>query len=113
MWFRRVLTRPAGVVRGTGRASEKSGAVLHLQPDWSVSPDMLALEFVAEGPERTWVNFEHRYLERHDGRWEREGGGPMIPDEYFHWAARTSDGTAAFLYPFSGNGIQDRGGCLW
>ena len=66
----------------------------HLQPDWTSSPDMaraseVALEFVAEGPESTRVEFEHRHLERHGAGWEQmreqvgsERGWPMILDLY-------------------------------
>ena len=66
----------------------------HLQPDWSFSPDMaraseVALEFVAEGLEKTRVEFEHRHLERHGAGWEKlheqvgaEGGWPMILEQY-------------------------------
>lgn len=66
----------------------------HLQPDWSFSADMaraseVALEFVAEGPEKTRVEFEHRHLERHGAGWETmreqvgsEGGWPMILNQY-------------------------------
>jgi uncharacterized protein YndB with AHSA1/START domain len=66
----------------------------HLQPDWSFSPDMaraseVTLEFVAEGPERTRVDFVHRHLERHGAGWETmreqvgaESGWPMILEQY-------------------------------
>jgi uncharacterized protein YndB with AHSA1/START domain len=66
----------------------------HLQPDWSFNGDIakaseVALEFVAEGPEKTRVEFEHRHLERHGAGWEKmreqvgsEGGWPMILAEY-------------------------------
>jgi len=66
----------------------------HLQPDWSFSPDVaraseVALEFVAEGPERTRVEFEHRHLERHGAGWEKmreqvgsETGWPAILEQY-------------------------------
>ena len=64
----------------------------HLQPDWSFSPDLakaseVALEFVAEGPEKTRLEFEHRHLERHGAGWETmreqvgsDGGWPVILD---------------------------------
>ena len=70
----------------------------HLQPDWSFSPDMakaseVALEFIAEGPEKTRLEFEHRHLERHGAGWEsmREkvgatNGWPMILDCYIQQA---------------------------
>ena len=66
----------------------------HLQPDWSFSPEMskaseVALEFIAEGPEQTRLEFEHRHLERHGAGYAslREkigapGGWPMILDCY-------------------------------
>jgi len=66
----------------------------HLQPDWSFSPDLaraseVALEFIAEGPESTRVEFEHRHLERHGEGWQKmreqvgsEGGWPMILELY-------------------------------
>jgi uncharacterized protein YndB with AHSA1/START domain len=66
----------------------------HLQPDWSFAADMaraseIVLEFVAEGPESTRVEFEHRHLQRHGAGWEKmreqvgaEGGWPMILKEY-------------------------------
>ena len=62
----------------------------HLQPDWSFSADLskaseVALEFVAEGPEKTRLEFEHRHLERHGAGWENmreqvsgDGGWPAI-----------------------------------
>jgi uncharacterized protein YndB with AHSA1/START domain len=70
----------------------------HLQPDWSFSPDLtkaseVALEFVAEGPERTRLEFEHRHLERHGAGWEQmrekvsaPGGWPVILDLYLQAA---------------------------
>lgn len=66
----------------------------HLQPDWSFSADLakaseVALEFVAEGPEATRVEFEHRHLERHGEGWEKmreqvgsDGGWPMILEQF-------------------------------
>ena len=49
----------------------------------------IALEFVAEGPEKTRVEFEHRHLERHGAGWEKmreevgsDGGWPTILDLY-------------------------------
>ena len=66
----------------------------HLQPDWSFSADLakaseVALEFFADGPETTRVEFEHRHLEKHGAGWEKmreqvgsEGGWPMILERY-------------------------------
>jgi uncharacterized protein YndB with AHSA1/START domain len=70
----------------------------HLQPDWSFSPDLaraneVAMEFIAEGPEQTRLEFEHRHLERHGAGWEslREqigsaGGWPTILELYLEAA---------------------------
>lgn len=51
-----------------------------LQPDWQYSADLsraseVSFEFIAEGPEATRVEFEHRHIERHGEGWEelREG----------------------------------------
>lgn len=66
----------------------------HLQPDWSFHADLakaseVALEFVAEGPEKTRVDFAHRHLERHGTGWEKmreqvgaDGGWPIILAQY-------------------------------
>ena len=48
----------------------------HVQPDWSVNGDMaraseVALEFLAEGPESTRVEFEHRRLDKHGEGWTK------------------------------------------
>jgi uncharacterized protein YndB with AHSA1/START domain len=52
----------------------------HLQPDFKFNPDKgrsseVALEFIAEGPESTRVEFEHRHLERHGEGWEKLRAG--------------------------------------
>jgi uncharacterized protein YndB with AHSA1/START domain len=72
----------------------------HLQPDWTFAAEMeraseVALEFIAEGPESTRVEFEHRHLERHGAGWEKmreevgaEGGWPRILASYVQ-AARS------------------------
>jgi len=51
-----------------------------VQPDWKFSRDMaraseVALEFFAEGPEATRVEFEHRHIERHGEGWEKLRAG--------------------------------------
>ena len=48
----------------------------HLQPDFKYSPDParaseVALEFIAEGPEATRLEFEHRNIDRHGEGWEK------------------------------------------
>ncbi|MGB2626320.1 MAG: SRPBCC family protein [Candidatus Acidiferrum sp.] len=83
----------AECVWGTVLAYEPPKKVVlswHLQPDWSFSADLakaseVALEFIAEGPETTRVEFEHRHLDRHGLGWEKmreqvgaDGGWPMI-----------------------------------
>ena len=52
--------------------------MLH-QPDWTFPADManaseVALEFIAEGPKKMRVEFEHRHLERHGERWRKMHG---------------------------------------
>ena len=46
-----------------------------LQPDWQYSADLsraseVSFEFIAEGPEATRMELEHRHIERHDEGWE-------------------------------------------
>lgn len=52
----------------------------HLQPDFKYSPDKaraseVALEFIAESPESTRVEFEHRNLDRHGEGWQKLRAG--------------------------------------
>ena len=56
----------------------------HLQADWHFDPDMaraseVGFEFIAEGPEATRMEFEHRHLERHGERWEQIRAGVDSP----------------------------------
>jgi uncharacterized protein YndB with AHSA1/START domain len=65
-----------------------------LQPDWQYSADMsraseVSFEFVAEGPEATRLEFEHRHIERHGEGWEKlrtdvdaPGGWTAIFEQY-------------------------------
>jgi uncharacterized protein YndB with AHSA1/START domain len=65
-----------------------------LQPDFKFSPDLslaseVALEFIAEGPEATRVEFEHRRLERHGAAWQElrravdaPGGWTLVLAQY-------------------------------
>ena len=64
----------------------------HLQQDWRFDPDMnraseVCFEFIAEGPESTRLEFEHRHLERHGEGWENirkgvDGGWAGVLAEY-------------------------------
>lgn len=66
----------------------------HLQPDFKYSPDQtraseVALQFVAEGPGATRLDFEHRYLERHGEGYEKllvsvdsPGGWTMVLEKF-------------------------------
>jgi len=56
----------------------------HLQPDWTFNADMsraseVSFEFVAEGPEATRMEFEHRHIERHGEGWEKLFAGVDSP----------------------------------
>ncbi len=101
-WYE-VNVEGAECIWGTVLAYEPPKKVMlswHLQPDWSFNADLakaseVLLEFVAEGAEKTRVEFEHRHLERHGAGWETmreqvggDGGWPMILAEYVK-AART------------------------
>jgi uncharacterized protein YndB with AHSA1/START domain len=51
-----------------------------ISPQWQIETDPdqtseVEVRFVAEGPTRTLVEFEHRHLDRHGASWEglREG----------------------------------------
>lgn len=48
----------------------------NLQTDWQYSPDMsraseVSFEFIAEGPESTRLELEHRHIDRHGPGWEK------------------------------------------
>ena len=56
----------------------------HLQPDWNFDADParaseVVFEFIAEGPEETRLEFEHRHLERHGDGWENLRAGVDSP----------------------------------
>ncbi len=71
-------------------------------PDWRlvVHPDNASeveVRFVAEGPERTRVELEHRHLDRHGPGWEAvrdgiadEAGWPLYLDRYAALLARSA-----------------------
>jgi DinB superfamily/Activator of Hsp90 ATPase homolog 1-like protein len=56
----------------------------HLQGDFQYDPDMaraseVSFEFIAEGPEATRLEFEHRHIERHGDTWEKLFAGVNSP----------------------------------
>lgn len=56
----------------------------HLQPDWQYNPDLsraseVSFQFIAEGPEATRLEFEHRHIERHGEGWEKLRAGVDSP----------------------------------
>jgi hypothetical protein len=58
------------------RAALATAAAVDLQPDFAYSPDQtraseVALQFSAEGPAATRLEFEHRYLEPHGEGFEK------------------------------------------
>ena len=65
-----------------------------ISPQWQIETDLektseVEVRFVAEGPERTRVELEHRNLDRHGDGWEQErdgvggeGGWPLYLQRY-------------------------------
>ncbi len=63
-------------------------------PTWQLEPDPantseVEVRFVAEGPDRTRVELEHRHIDRHGPGWEAvhhgvdgDGGWPLYLDRY-------------------------------
>ena len=57
----------------------------HISPQWQVETDTartseVEVRFVAESPERTRVELEHRHLDRHGEGWESERDGVAAKD---------------------------------
>ena len=63
---------------------------------WQPEPDPdrcseVEVRFVAEGPERTRVELEHRELDRHDEGWEGMRAGVEAPDAWPLYLRRFAD----------------------
>jgi len=71
-----------------------------INPQWQIETDPdrtseVEVRFVAEGPTRTRVELEHRYLDRHGAGWESErdgvsgaGGWPLYLQRFAEVASR-------------------------
>ncbi len=71
----------------------------HLQGDWTYNPDPakaseVEVRFIAEGPNQTRVELEHRHIERHDAA-ERVIKGVDSPDGWAGILASFADTLAA------------------
>jgi uncharacterized protein YndB with AHSA1/START domain len=69
-------------------------------PQWRVDPDAAAtseveVRFVAQAPERTLVQIEHRHLERHGRGWEAMRDAVGAPDGWSLYLRRFADLLAA------------------
>jgi uncharacterized protein YndB with AHSA1/START domain len=71
-----------------------------ITPQWQVetNPDRCSeveVHFVAQGPDRTRVELEHRHLNRHGDGWENERAGVAAEDGWALYLQRFADLTAA------------------
>jgi uncharacterized protein YndB with AHSA1/START domain len=68
----------------------------NVSPNWQVEPDTarrseVEVRFLAEGPERTRVELEHRHLDRHGDGWEGARDGVASPDGWPLYLQRYAD----------------------
>ena len=68
----------------------------NVSPRWQVEPDParrseVEVRFIAEGPDRTRVELEHRHLDRHGDGWEGLRDGVAAPDGWPLYLRRYSD----------------------
>ena len=80
--------------RARVRAARPRPVQLGHQPQWQLESDPentseVEVRFVAESPERTRVELEHRHIDRHGGGWEAVSGAvggdqgwPLYLDRY-------------------------------
>jgi len=68
----------------------------NVSPHWQVETDParrseVEVRFIAEGPERTRVELEHRHLDRHGDGWEGLRDGVAAPDGWPLYLQRYTD----------------------
>ena len=68
----------------------------NVSPRWQVETDParrseVEVRFIAEGPDRTRVELEHRHLDRHGDGWEGLRDGVAAPDGWPLYLRRYSD----------------------
>ena len=68
----------------------------NVSPRWQVEPDParrseVEVRFIAEGPDRTRVELEHRHVDRHGDGWEGLRDGVAAPDGWPLYLQRYSD----------------------